>query len=280
MTKKAVLAIILVVTGIIIVVQLIRPTAPKPSQRAVNYNAHQICTEAWKQNQDHANENEPYYDITLTEGCFGPLFRPPKAWHNWYYQPLGDTTDYWIALWYQGREPVGPYGPNDQWNFQNAPIHWRLQGRGQVRIYSNDIVADASGTPEHGRAAPELPGPNVRIEAGDPRQCGGKELNTTDFPDPHYNKYLKPPKVLFSGHEADTIQWPRDFKGTIPVCFVVGVDGLAKDIRLLQSPGKEFEEKIALKLGAARWESATLRETHQGTPVPVPITVEMNFIFK
>jgi hypothetical protein len=120
------------------------PASSPPSSPVMRFNEYKICDEASSRNFDHSNEeNVDHFDITLTEGCFDAFFRPPKSWHNWFWQPIGDTNGWWLAFWWSGRpRPDGPFGPNAKPDLGVPPTNfYRLQGHGKVRIYTNDVVA-------------------------------------------------------------------------------------------------------------------------------------------
>lgn len=62
-------------------------------------------------------------------------------------------------------------------------------------------------------------------------------------------------------------------QGTVVLGCTVGTDGIATDITVLRALGKGLDEKAVECLQAWRFKPAT----HDGEPIPVLATVEINF---
>ena len=137
---------IFVLAVIIFVVLIFSPTirkdliqgSPVPTPRHYNYRPTFVCEDAWEQEQDLNYENFTgrYFDVTLREGCWGGKVTLPKAWASgWNSQVLGNDPETWIAIWFPGYPPAGPFGRNAVTEFPCHPGEFRLQGRGTFRFY-------------------------------------------------------------------------------------------------------------------------------------------------
>ena len=96
-----------------------------------------ICPDAWQNDKDYSDSDAVKFDVVLKEGCWSGWFTPPTWWPEWHWQQ--DTAGDWVAIWYSGGNPKGPFF----WNQTTIHIDYppsrtfRLQGKGKLLIYTN-----------------------------------------------------------------------------------------------------------------------------------------------
>jgi len=110
-----------------------------------------ICDNAYQTEMHYDNDNPPFIDFKLKEGCFSGFITMPKAWRSWQGQMLDNDPTDWEALWASGvQEPYGPWSATqiNSGKIQNVSMpekKMRLEGKGTVRFYPT--VNDANTTP-------------------------------------------------------------------------------------------------------------------------------------
>jgi len=128
----------LIFVGIMFVRSLHFETAP--AAPTLNYTT-MICDNAYQTETHHDDEDIPYFDVVLHEGCFSGFVSTPTKWRTWQGQILHNQPDAWAAYWFGGwPKPYGPYPMNqinsDQIHFDYTPSNRvRLQGKGTLRFY-------------------------------------------------------------------------------------------------------------------------------------------------
>ena len=209
------------------------------------YNMRKICDDAFQTSLDYRDQEIANFTLTLSDGCFGPAVRLPKVWRSWWYQPTGKQDNWWIAFWVIGQQnPRGPFGPNDKPDFNSGP-GFRLQGHGQVLLYSNDVLPAGATT-----AKPDADGV-YSVKDG-----------------------VTPP-VVISKVEADYTPEARraNFSGTVSATVIVGEDGSLRDIRINNPPGYGLEEKVIEALHQWKVKPGKLN----GKPVPTRTIIDITF---
>ena len=133
-------AFVVTVVGFLIY-QLRQPSPPHNKVAAYTppvYNEIRICDDAFKQKFDYSEFKGSNFTLPLQEGCFGGVVYLPHAWHHWEHQPTGDQTGFWYAIWPIGAyKAAGPFFTNDHPNLEYNKA--RLQGRGTILFYTNDV---------------------------------------------------------------------------------------------------------------------------------------------
>jgi len=119
-------------------------------------------------------------------------------------------------------------------------------------------------------APPRVARKHAEVRFGDPRICRRPDLlpyNARGVTMPHF-EFGGPPtpqNSLLSAH---------GFHGSVPVCYVIDETGMPQDIRLVQSPGEEFDKEIIRQISQWRYTPAI-----KGN-VPVRVIVEAEVTFK
>jgi len=91
---------------------------------------------------------------------------------------------------------------------------------------------------------------------------------------PQEISYTTPPKVIRKVQPEYTREARKaKLEGTVILSALVGVDGVPSDIKLVRLLGKGLDEKAAECLRQWRFSPGL----SHGEPVPVKVTVEMNF---
>ena len=117
---------------------IVSKTVPVPQ---FNYQI-MVCDDAWKADIHHDNADIDHFTVTLHDGCFSGYIYLPKKWPTWGTQPVGNDQNIdWIAYWFPGSTPQGPYRPGQVYNLEYHPRQFRLQGHGTYIFYSNVAVA-------------------------------------------------------------------------------------------------------------------------------------------
>lgn len=120
----------------------------------------------------------------------------------------------------------------------------------------------------------------INIRAADPHICTKPDdayyaNHGMAVPQPAGSGEQHNPTFLFdSRHEDDKVAWAGDFKGTVPVCFLVDTKGNPTNISLYQSPGPELEEHIKTIIGGFRYKPGTVTKSYRDRD-PQPIAVQM-----
>ena len=231
---------------------------------------------------DFREVEKNHFPITLPEGCFGPLVRIPKTWHDWEYQPTGAQNGWWVAFWLTGEtRPRGPFGPEHIADFDTHYGFFRMQGHGDILLYSNDVVptSNSTATPTTTPFEAKTP-PLVRLDvrSTDPHICAKPDTAYYDNafqPGFGHDQFQHQPlNFLFDTKHLDrVISWSNGFTGTVPICFIIDGDGTPKDLRFVQSPGKEIEDHVRDYISGWRYQPAMYKDA------PFPVQVAFNFVF-
>lgn len=237
----------------------------------IRFEATTLC--AGEEDKDIDNSNKLIRDFTvpLTEGCFGPIVHIPQAWHQFYFRPVGDSKQFWDAIWIVGdRKGQGPFFANDssQFKFQQA----RFQGHGTLHFYTNDPVAAPSRGSVPQPFQPTLPKlTKVDIREDDPHYCD----KSNAIKETGGMTGITSPVFLFSDTGTDnTITWASGFQGTVAVCFVVDERGSPADIYFIQTPPQHIAMNIVQEIRGWHFK-AGMQHNH-----PVRIQEMRNFIFR
>jgi hypothetical protein len=241
------------------ILMLIRWQSPAP-RTVLPYDADVICPDAFKTQENHEHEQINNFTVHMTEGCFGHLIHMPSAWHRWNTQPVGDHKGWWVAYWWSGwPRGQGPFGPNDQTELSIPSWWFRVQGHGDILFYSNDVVPEAS-TPSQPAGSPLPKMRDLEVRKTDPHIC--------DKPDDAYfprawasgdRSRFYDPKFLFNReHPTNSVDWAGDFRGTVPVCFIIEVTGLVDHFTFPQPPGADLEKHIIDDMSTNHYSPGTL----------------------
>ncbi len=105
-----------------------------------NYNPARVCDDAWRQESklNFSSFRGDYFDIKLHGGCWSGRIRTPDGWQSWQKQMVGNDPKSWVAFWYEGSNPAGPYPGSSIPSFSYPPHVVRLQGNGTIRFYRTD----------------------------------------------------------------------------------------------------------------------------------------------
>lgn len=146
---KKPLKILLAFIGVLIFIDFARNVTPKTVPNfATHYDKNRVCPDAWNDQASRVNqydeEDIPYFDVTLRDGCFSGYVRRPNDWQYSGEEFLTNDPNDYIAFWYNGwPKPSGPWGPHNIPDFRYVPgrepgspySEFRLQGHGTVRFY-------------------------------------------------------------------------------------------------------------------------------------------------
>lgn len=221
---------------------------PAPPPR-INYNTRRICDDAFEKTYDHQKDSIDRISLTLRENCFGPLIRIPSTWHEFFFQPEGNADGWWLSFWVTGSQPRGPFGPNDNPNFDILGNFFRLEGHGRVLLYANVVTRKT----ERGETSNNMPDEHGIYKPGGD---------------------VTPPAVISKvepqySDEARHAHW----SGTILAIVVVDENGDIHDISIPNSPGMGLDEKVIEALHKWKLKPAEL----DGKPVPTRTKVEVTF---
>lgn len=254
---------------------------------APRYASTKICEDALAQQEDHRLDSGiNRISFNLPEGCFGSLLGIPNAWHNFWFQPQGDQTGWWVSIWIAGEAtPRGPFVPNTLSDFDLQRRMFRLQGHGTILFYSNDVVP---AQPTSGSASPSNLSPlpqvsQLTIHHTDPHICekpAEAYYAETGLLFRGGEQGGEPPEFLFDDlHFDGKITWANGFKGKLPVCLLVDEKGNPRNVQFPQSPGREIEERIKMILMAWHFKGGYLKFNYD-PPRPVPCEIAEMFTFE
>lgn len=226
-----------------------------PASR-VYFNASAICPDNFQKTLDYRDQIIASTSITLTTGCFGPAVQLPRAWHNWFYQPQHNDANWWVAFWVIGEaNPRGPFGPNETADF-NSGRGFRMQGHGEILIYSND-VAPGAGASESSPDVTRIT--HLSFQNADPHLCNKPDdayfenygpaeprpAGSGEFHNPDFQFDLK--------HGDNKVSWASAFTGKLVVCLLIDEKGIPTKISFPQSPGQDMEAKVTDYLSGWRF---------------------------
>ena len=119
------------------------PQAKTSSQiPLLGYNSERICEDAFDKEQNYRKSDIRSIHITLHEGCWSEFIYLPDYWtrntDGFNAQSEGDQNGFWVAFWFsQANHPQGPFGPNYTHFWQNYGSVMRLQGHGQIVLFTH-----------------------------------------------------------------------------------------------------------------------------------------------
>jgi len=212
------------------------PQATNTQPQVASYNPGRLCENAWQSDVHHENDKINHFTVDLTEGCFGGYVHFPKTWTGqWWTQPADpNVSDYWVAYWFSGGQPDGPYTVNHGGALRYTSNEVRLQGHGKIMFYTNtkgNDVAPVRAPQGREEAVPKTSTdskdafPNsskefvVKIDSctrvGAEIDCGALATNRTDIP-----VYM----VLRGGHSTDDLGYLVTISDWLNMIFSDGQD--------------------------------------------------------